>query len=80
MEDALTLGSGEHECLPRKVKVNAIILIRKSVAVILVGVEDGEECHRYVFGKLACLVKDDGAVLIMDMRYNNLIPKLAQIA
>ena len=80
MEDTLTLGGGEHKGLPREVKVNLIILIRKGVAVILVRVKDGEECHCYVLGKLARFIKDNGAVLVVDMRDNNLIPKLTEIA
>ena len=79
-EDALTLGGGKHEGLPREVKVNRIILIGKGGATILVGVGDGEQRSHYVLGHIVCLVKQHRHILVIDMGNNDLIPELTQVA
>ncbi len=42
MEYGLSLGGGEHECVPREVKVENVIVVAERGAILWVGVEDGQ--------------------------------------
>jgi len=73
------LSGAEQPRLTTKVEVKLKLLIIVSSLLSIVGIEDGEQCHLYLFGKLRGFVHVNGHIFVHHRRQQKRLAELLEI-